>query len=174
MTLAHPYSHNYWNGENDFSIQLDLPFECFRAFPSAVELENELLLLKDEFHITLIHPPKSLAQTTESFFENFITRHSILLQALLSDFRFAVHDDRKTILLRCEVTNLEELFSAMGKKIGLTLPLQPTHITLYKLQNRPGIAVDSNEIIEQFCRIQRDDLNAALRACAAELKVPVH
>jgi hypothetical protein len=153
--------YNYDNGY----IGLITPFDT-DAFPKTIDINNQELSLKSEFHISLINAGKVAAlidknkqQQIENEiveeFKDFITKLSLENYKVTKKFRFVERDERKTIIVIAEVPNLDKFFEKLRQKYGKDIPSQPTHITLYTLQPERGIGIFSeNELNNESRQIE--------------------
>ena len=165
MSVRAPYSQNETSG----SIRLALDPEIFGHFLSEVHWNSRKLVKKEEFHVTLLHAkatPKLTHVPNEelaSFFELFVENNPIELVSFLDDFRYVEEDEKRTIIVRCMVSNLAELFIAFNTVFEVQLPTQPAHVTLYSLEKSVGIHINSDEKMESLERVHFPDLEAALK-----------
>lgn len=125
--------------------------------PNEIVIDDNKLSLKSSFHVSLvcineiirkhhISIPGFKDSIINSFCE-FIKTNDIKLLNYLEEFKFAVQDDLKTIVVMCRVSNLDKFFVIVNKKYGLKIEYPPTHVTLYMLESKPGIFLtDSNDI----------------------------
>jgi hypothetical protein len=79
----------------------------------------------------------------------YIKNNDVSLVRLNDEFRFAQKNERKSLIVRCEISNLQGFFIELSEQFGFTIPLQPTHITLYTLQPNAGIGLNSPEAMER-------------------------
>jgi hypothetical protein len=80
-------------------------------------------------------------------FCEFSKSNEIKLLSYTNDFKYAERDDLKTIIVMCEISNLNKFFELINKKYQLNIEYPPLHATLYKLPNKHGIFLtDSNDI----------------------------
>ena len=164
MSVKVPYSQNEESG----SIRLGLNSGIFAPFPSLVTWNGLQLVKKEEFHVTLLHAKYSteLAGVANDelavFFDSFVIKNPIELISFIDDLRYVEEDDKKTILVRCAASNLEELFVAFNAPFGVQLPTQPAHVTLYSLDKAVGIHINSDEKMESLERVRLPELEASL------------
>ena len=58
-----------------------------------------------------------------------------------------VQDDLRSVVVMCEISNLNNFFDSVNRKYGLAIEYPPTHVTLYTLESKPGIFLtDSSDI----------------------------
>lgn len=66
-----------------------------------------------------------------------------------NEFKFVSQNERRTIVVMCDISNLKEFFELMNKKYNLNVEYQPTHVTIYTLQPELGIFLsDGNDLRE--------------------------
>lgn len=157
-------------------IGLKVDESLFADFPATVEWKGDILLKKDNFHVTICRGENiftaaglNLEEGEEkllSFFNSFVEKRPITLLSFLDDFRYAVDEerDRKTVVIRCTVSNLSEFFLELNSSFGINLPVQPAHVTLYTLQKNLGIHIPSEEVMNAFPVVGLPVLHAVLAA----------
>ena len=119
------------------------------GLPVSISLQKEKLLLKSEFHITLINAEeiaKLIDQDNASKIEAEIVTE-------FEDFIRVQRKERKTIVALAKVPNLVNFFERLKKKYQTNIPLQPTHVTMYTLQPEVGIGILSNEELERDSKL---------------------
>jgi len=143
--ISAPYS--LWPGsdEHRIAIVLDLPKTLFDALPQTVEWMGQTYIKKDEFHVTLVHTTSQIEPTLTNLFTKHIAESPIKLISFQNELRSAQKGENCSIAIRCKVTNLESLFEKIKNEMGIEIPPQPTHVTLYSIEKNVGIAIDSEE-----------------------------
>lgn len=146
LSDAHAYDAGY--------ITLDIPIPD--GLPESVDVNGQKLLLKSEFHISLINA-KAIAELIDETnkdrieaeiveeFKEFIKEYPLDQYKLLNQFRFVQRDIRKTLIILAEVPNLNKFFERIRSKYKKKIPDQPTHITIYTLQPEKGIGILSED-----------------------------
>lgn len=164
MSIRAPYEESAESG----AIRLPVDSSLFTAFPTEIVREGTRLMKKDEFHVTLLYVRNASvlanvsAEELKSFFNSFADMHSIQLRSFVDDFRYVEKGDKRTIVVRCVVSNLENLFAALNNTYRINMPTQPAHVTLYTLQKNVGIHIPSIEAMEQLPKISLPVLDEAL------------
>jgi len=130
--------------------------------PDEVGFGEETLVLKPSFHVSLvcigeiIKKHNILIQDFEnsvvSDFCEFVKTEKVEFLRYTNEFKFATRDDLKSIIVMCEVSNLDKFFDAMNKKYSLSVEYPPTHVTLYTLASKPGIFLSDSSDIESLAR----------------------
>ena len=130
---------------------------CIDNLPNEIIFQGAPFLLKPDLHISLvcieeiIRKHNILTSDIEekilSDFCEFSKEHEIKLLSYTDNFRYAVRDERKSIIVMCNVSYLDKFFNLINKKYSLELECPPTHVTLYTPTSRLGIYLtDSNDI----------------------------
>lgn len=144
-------SKNYICGGTKFAYSkgyIGLPVEI-NNLPETVLVEGETLQKKSSFHVSLVCVKDILSknpnveQDVLNEFCSFTEKKEISFIRYTGEFRFARHEERKTLVALCKVSNLSEFSESLGRKLEIALPLQPTHVTLYTLQPDAGIGLNS-------------------------------
>ncbi len=143
---------NYICGGNKFTYSkgyIALPLEI-NGLPETISVEGETLQRRSSFHVSLLcvndilkeHDGDLEGKILDSFC-SFVNKNDISFVRYTGDFRFAQKDERKSLVARCEVSNLKEFSESLGRELGIEIPPQPTHVTLYTLQPDMGIGLNS-------------------------------
>lgn len=154
-------SKNYICGGNTFTYRkgyIALPLELKRI-PETIEVDSIILHRKDEFHISLLcvknileNLPNAEEQILKSFCE-YVQEKNISFVKFTGEFRFAEKEERKTVVALCEMENLKEFFNRLSAELSVTIPHQPTHVTVYTLQPNAGIGLNSPEDLVVLSRV---------------------
>ena len=144
--------------ENKFQFMnrtICLPIKM-EDLPNKLIIEGSTLLLKTSFHVSLVCIGEIIKKHNISIsnFENKIiddfcefSRVNEVKVLKYDDFRFVTRDDLKSVVVMCEILNLEKFFEIIDEKYELNIEYPPTHITLYTLESKPGIFLtDANDI----------------------------
>lgn len=136
--------------------------------PASIEVDGDTLLLKSEFHISLVcavrlaplidkqGSDKVAAEIIEAFNE-FVQGQPLTDYEVSGELRLVKRDEKKTVIVMVKVPNLDKLFDDLRQKYNVDLPIQPTHITLYTLPpDNIGIGILSDE------ELQRDSVSIDL------------
>ena len=150
--------HNYDNGYIGL-VNLDIG-----ELPETIECESYTLHRKSEFHISLVCAkriapliyPDDEDRGREEIVAHFLR---IVKDIPLTDFellpelRFVEKDVRKTLVVMAKVPGIKELFDRLRTEyLGVDIPTQQTHITLYTLQPEAGIGLLSKEEVDKISR----------------------
>ncbi len=145
--------YNYKNGYVFLMINI-------YGIPESINIDGLKLILKSEFHITLINVEatskfinienaKSIETEILEEFKKFIIEKPLDQYSLFKKFRFVSRDNRKTIIAMANVSNLIDFFDLIGNKYNKTIPYQPTHATLYGLLGKRSIGLLSNQELKR-------------------------
>ncbi len=133
------------------------------GLPEKLEIEGKTLIIKHEFHISLISPTEiaklidsSNIQNLEaeiiSEFKTFEAEYDLSRYNPTNSFRLAKKEELMTVLQLVDVPNLSKFFDTLKAKYRVEIPLQPTHITLYTLQPNGGIGMISKEQLNTYSK----------------------
>ena len=121
----------------------------FSGLPEKINIEDYELFLKTTFHASLICAGKIIEKnnlTIPDFVNKVVadfcefTKHtSIDFARCRNEFRFVAENERRTVVVMCDISNLNKFFDLINQKYSLRLEYPPTHITLYTLQPNIGI-----------------------------------
>jgi len=142
--------------------------------PPSIEVNGYTLLLKDEFHVSLVCMekiiekqgvpiPNFISEVTADF-SAFAPENPIELLRYRNEFRF-VEDkgrERKSVIVMCDVSNLGKFFDFFNEKYGLKLEYPPTHVTLYTLQPNKGIYLVDEEDMKKKTVIMQNPIGRVL------------
>jgi hypothetical protein len=148
------------------------------ALPENITVEGKELLLKTSFHTTLLcakdvqrvldnnwdaELTTEVAERVIKVFNDFVSKKPLEFRGFTGEFRFVERGDKKSIVAMCEVSNVDELFTHVNSELGIVMPVQPTHVTLYTLQPNKGIGIsDQGQLSET--RILNDEEIKAVRS----------
>jgi len=125
------------------------------SVPDTLDIENEILLKKDHFHVSLLcvknlleSNPKIESDVIQHFCD-FTKDNEITFAGFTGEFRVATRDERKSVVAMCIVTNLDKLIDYLSEKLGMPIEQQPAHVTMYTLQQNRGIGLNSRAELEE-------------------------
>jgi hypothetical protein len=138
--------------------------------PESIVAEGITLLRKSNFHISLIcigqlvtrHSIaiQNFQQLVVDEFCKFTAQNDISFVRFRSEYRLATLNERRALIILCDVTNLDRFFAHINNTFGLTLETQPTHLTLFTLQQDKGIfLIDQADIVTRTKFIADPGLN---------------
>jgi hypothetical protein len=135
----------------------------YLALPISLEglpprlLVGELdLLAKSTFHVSLLCVKNLIRKYGAKVEDEILTlfcafakENEVAFVRYTGEFRFAETMERKTIIALCEISNLDVFFTYAEKELNISIPFQPTHVTLYTLQPELGIGLNSQVEMDQ-------------------------
>lgn len=157
-----------------------LPVEVFSELPETVTVENETLIKKSEFHVTVVNS-RAIARDLAGDDLDEIAKIEEHLQVMLSkyvrdtpiefvsfedDLRLAVTEERTSIAARCQMKNVEGYFERITSEYGKEYPIQPPHVSLYT-RNGAAVGIDSIEQIESYKKVQLPEVQNVLSRVSA-------
>jgi len=147
---------------------ITLPF-FLNNLPKELEAEGDKLLLKSNFHVSLVCIGKIIEKYNISIpdfeslvikdFCDFTKNNDVSLVKNTNELRIAKQDERKSVILMVEVSNINRFFDYLNQKYKLNIENQPTHITLYTLQPDMGIFITDSKDLEYLTKIIENPIN---------------
>lgn len=130
--------------------------------PATLEIERYVLNLKPDFHVSLvcigkiiekqkITIPNFLDKIVADFCE-FTRENNIDILSFRDELKFASEEEKHSIVIMCDVFNLDKFFDLINEKYGLHLRYPPTHVTLYTLEPHGGIFLTDSGDIETMTK----------------------
>jgi len=132
------------------------------GLPLSVKVQEDTFYLPTPYHVSLFYTgrlidkynisiPDFKNKIIEDFCE-FTKINEITLTGYKNEYRLAVCDDSmKTIIVMCEVSNLNKFFDLMNKKYKLKIKYPVPHITLYNtLKGKPGWYLLDSDDVEKY------------------------
>lgn len=126
--------------------------------PQEISIQGEELHLKSSFQVSLLcvkdivekygESIENLEQKILEYFCKFTSGNDVSFLWYKGDFRLAQFEKRKSVIAMCEVSNLETFSKFLSVELGIEIPIQPTHVTLYTLQPDVGIGLNSSFELE--------------------------
>ena len=131
---------------------------------ATIKVEGCELALRPDFHVSLVCIGKimekhsvTLPNFRERVIEDFcgyVQYNDINLLKYNDEFRFASKDEKRSVVVMCDISNLQGFFNLINKKYSLRIEYPPTHVTLYTLQtDRPGIPLTDGEDLKKLTKI---------------------
>ena len=127
------------------------------GLPPTIGAEGLTLKLKGHLHVTLVAIGKIIERhgvanpnfkdTVMADFCEFVRDNPIELVRYRDEYRFMWQDERRSVVVMCDVSNLDTFYNQLNAKWGLQLEYPPTHVTLYSLDGNLGVfMVDSSDV----------------------------
>lgn len=145
-------------GEKEGVISLPVSLE---NLPEEVKVQGHILYLPTPFHVSLVYVGKIIEKYNVSILDfankivedfcDFTKTNDISVVHYKNEFKFVTKNNKKTVVVMCEVSNLDKFFDLMNEKYGLSIPYMPTHVTLYgNIKNKPGASLMDLYDIKNF------------------------
>lgn len=132
------------------------------GLPAEIEVKGYKLVPRTSFHVSLVCIGKIIEKHNVSIpdfinkvtndFCNFVQIDSIDFLRYRDEFRFAALGEKRSVVVMCDVSNLDKFFTLINKKYGLKLEYPPTHVTLYTLPEQRGIFLADSEDIKKLTK----------------------
>jgi hypothetical protein len=146
-------------GENNDVISISVSFD---NLPEEIVVKGETLYFPNSFHVSLVYIQRIIERykiTIPDFknkilndFCDFTKECDVDIVHYKDEWRFCTRDNiKKTVVVMCEISNLNKFFDFINKKYGLKIEYPTTHVTLYNtLKGKPGIYLMDNDDIKNF------------------------
>ena len=128
------------------------------TLPEKIEIDGSELTQKSTFHVSLLclkdiiakYKTDGLEKRIIEYFCEFTSKpeNEISLLKFIGEFRLAKFEEKKALIVRCEVSNLDKFSKSLSDEFKIEVPIQPTHATLYTLQPDVGIGLNSEADME--------------------------
>jgi|SRR3989344_2802800 len=140
------------------TIQLPISLE---NLPEEIKVKGDTFYFPSSFHVSLVYIGKIIEKYSISIpnfenkiiedFCNFVKTDKVELVTYTNEYKFAFRNNLKTVVVMCEVSNINKFFDLINKKYRLNIRYPVTHVTLYNtLKGKPGIYLMDSEDIENF------------------------
>lgn len=147
-----------------------LPVEVTNL-PPIIEVEGATLTRKSSFHVSLVSVKEILARTGDILNEeiivknfcDFVATHEVSLAGYTDEFRYAKDGERESVVVMCNLSNLEPLFNYLNQVLQLNLEVPPAHVTLYTLQPDIGIGLISPADLATKTKIVTEQIPAVIK-----------
>jgi hypothetical protein len=141
-------------GPNEDSIGLPISIS---NLPEKTNAEGYLLSVRTVFHVTLVAIGKIIEKhkvTSPDFLDKIVSdfceftqKNNVDLLRFRDELKFASEKEKRSIIMMCDISNLNKFFDFINEKYNLQVEYPPTHVTLYTLQQDIGIFLtDSKDI----------------------------
>ena len=149
----------YIRGGRTDVIYINLSIE---NLPEEISVEGYTLYFPNFFHISLIYIghiikkynitiPDFSNKIVEDFCDFTATNEIAITRYKNEEYRFVSRESKKTVVVMCEVSNLNKFFDYINKKYGLNIKHPAPHVTLYGNQkNEPGVYLMDEDDIKNF------------------------
>ncbi len=147
------YNKKYAFDDGYIYLPLDI-----RNLPEQITVEGYSLQLKTELHCSLVcikcmelkygkNFDNLESKIVERFCE-FVSKNEISFIKYRNEFRLVKRAGRVSVVVMCDVSNLEDFFHLLEKKFGIKADTQPTHVTSYTLQPNKGIGIPDQATLQ--------------------------
>src|SRR5688572_6260079 len=111
--------------------------------PKSISIGEYLLQVKPEFHCSLvcikcIQQEGDIEEKVIKYFCDFVSKNRVSFLNYRSEFRLVKKEEKVSVIVMCDISNLESFFLTLEKEHNIKADIQPTHITLYTLQPNIG------------------------------------
>lgn len=143
---------------------ISLPDLELSGLPESIAIDGEILPVQPEHHITLlcaIELAEAVAdsvadieptlQSIVKAFVEFESEHRLDNYDIGDNFYVVEDEDRKSLVVDCQVPNLDKLFDKLDEFYDYKFARQWPHITLYARYNE-GIGISSSERFSELTR----------------------
>jgi len=130
--------------------------------PDKLVVKELTLLKRAEFHVSLVCIRKIIEKYKISIpnFENkilndfseFTKTKDVASISYKDEFKFVAKENKKTLVVMCEVSNLDNFFDFINKKYSLEIESPPAHVTLYTEDGESGIYLIRADDIKNFTK----------------------
>ena len=139
--------HSYF-ADGYIVMDVELP-----DMPDTIEVEGHTLQRKHEFHVTMVSVKQvkdrpdfdELKDKVKQVFVDFAATNDLTQFRPTGEYRLVTRGERMTVVMMVTIGAMDALFDRIRTEVGLDIPTQPTHITIYSLQPDVGISLNSVE-----------------------------
>ncbi len=131
--------------------------------PNHIEVNGNIFVRKTSFHISLVCIGRLIKRhniSISNFIEKvindfceFVKDNDVSFLRFRDEFRFVEENERKSIVVMCDISNLDNFFDVLNEKYNLTLPYQPTHVSLFTLQPDKAIFLTDASDVKTLTRV---------------------
>ena len=159
-------------GEKEDVITLSI---SLHNLPSQIEAEGYTLYFPNFFHVSLVYIGRLIEKYKIAIpdFKNRIIKdfceftkiHNVELVCYSDNYRFVSKPDRdiKTVVVLCEISNLDKFFYLINKKYTLKIKPMTTHVTLYNTaKGEPGMYLMDEDDLRSFTKQIKNPLGFSL------------
>jgi hypothetical protein len=144
-------------GEKDYTIYLPV---SFNNLPEEIKVQGPLYR-QSSFHVSLVYIEKIIKKYNIAIpdfkdkivedFCNFTKENNIYVIRYTNEFRFVAKNEKRTVVIMCEVSNLDKFFDLINGKYRLNIRYMTPHATLYgNVKDKPGVWLMDEYDIKNF------------------------
>lgn len=160
-------------GSNKYTTDGDVIYlpVVLKGLPEEIKVKDETLYFPTPFHVSLVYIRKIIEKYNISIpdfpdkiiddFCEFTKANTIEVIRYTNEFKFVNRDGtKKTVIVMCEVKNLNRFYDFINKKYGLNIKYPVPHVTLYNtLKGEPGIYLMDQDDIKSFTTPIKNPIN---------------
>ena len=126
---------------------------------SIINTKNYVSALATKLNLT----ESEACQKLVSEIDSFVSYNPIDLESLSDEVRIVKKSDRVSLIIMVKITNINKLYEHLKSIFQIDFEPQPTHITLYTLENGVNIGVDSQKDLDLLStKLNMEDTKAVL------------
>ncbi|MEK7471282.1 MAG: hypothetical protein AAB623_01375 [Patescibacteria group bacterium] len=132
---------------DDDYIYLPLTIE---NLPPKLNVSGYELSAKEEFHCSLVcirdlkeKYGDDVKEKILNLFYDFVSKNDTTFIKYRNEFRLVQRWERVSVIVMCDISNIDKFFKLMNQELGIESDTQPTHVTIYTLQPNMGIGVNT-------------------------------
>lgn len=124
--------------------------------PERITIEGYSLQIKPEFHCSLVcikcikSEDKNIEEKIIKYFCDFVSKNDVSLIKYRNEFRLVKKEEKVSVIVMCDISNLESFFHTLEKEYNIKADTQLTHVTIYTLQPNIGIGVSSQSELNKL------------------------
>jgi hypothetical protein len=133
-----------------------------KNLPEEIKIQGNTFYFPTAFHVSLIYIGKIIKKYNvliqnfeDKVVEDFckFSKENDIRVLEYGDFKFVERDGKKTIVVMCKVSNLDNFFDLINKKYGLNIKYPTTHVTLYNVKKgESGVYLMDEDDIKNFTK----------------------
>lgn len=134
-----------------------------QGLPPTLEVEGYMLTLKTKFHVSLIAIGQIIKKKSieDLEFQNnviadfcqFVQTNPVDLLRYRDEYRFMQEEEKRSVVVMCDISNLDKFFDHLNTVYNLKLEYPPTHATLYTLQPNVGIFMTDSDDMQRLTKV---------------------
>ena len=141
------------------------------GLPDRIDALGATWHVKPEHHVTAVDPPwlaERLGRPLEEVWDavaEAVDAVEVGTVRLGEELRHVERDGERTLVVMATVSGFDELFAALGARVGAALEVPPAHVTLYTdAPGAPGIGIHDAAELAALTRVLDPDEAAEVAA----------
>ena len=118
---------------------------------SKIKIGTNTFFSKNGYHVSLLCL-EDFSESDQKKVLDFAQKYPIKLQKITKNYRLVIQENQQSIIVRVHLRGLRKLIFAVNKYFGYNFVYPPTHITLFTLKGRYGIAINSTGEYQRLTR----------------------